>query len=239
MSRKIIMLQIPLTISTRTHKVIQVVELPTIHSFLRQPTGTALHILEDSAIIQPGCQACNHCQRLLTLHHFSGFQRLLTAHRQIGDSYDYKSYKPEKHYCMKCGVKTGKYPKGETINAGFEAPRKFRLVVPCRLCGTLCADKRTQGVNIHCGACWMCQNCNESHRSLKSIHSMKEGDRCALFEAFVRANEPFLDDSKEFEGSCLDSSEETDVKEPDFQQACYLYPDEVLAMIGENVMEGT
>ena len=123
----------------------RVVEIPTIKSFLACPYGPSLGMLEEWYIIPDGYEACHYCNKLLPKERFSRFQRRLTAARQYPNSlcFDYATWKPEKHYCIACGVKIHHYPGGKKIYIGFGDPGfKEEAVVPCEHCGTLLDDVR-------------------------------------------------------------------------------------------------
>ncbi|MCJ1278152.1 hypothetical protein MMC21_005967 [Puttea exsequens] len=101
---------------------LQVVEIPTIKSFLSHPYGPSLAMLEEWDIIPVGCEACFYCRRILFVSSFSRFQRKLTASRQHAFNYDYSSWKSENHYCIACGIAKGHYPRGERIPIGLGDP---------------------------------------------------------------------------------------------------------------------
>ena len=116
----------------------RVVEIPTIKSFLHCPCGRSLRVLEECLIIPMGYEACHYCKRLLPSECFSRFQRRLTAARQHSFFFDYASWKPEKHYCLECGVKNHHYPGGKNIYVGFGFHDYMdEAVFPCKHCGNL------------------------------------------------------------------------------------------------------
>ena len=121
----------------------RVVEIPTIKSFLACPYGPSLGMLEEWYIIPDGYETCHYCNKLLPKERFSRFQRRLTAARQYPNSlcFDYGSWRPEKHYCIACGIKNHHYSGGKRIYIGFGDPGfKDEAVVPCEHCGTLLDD---------------------------------------------------------------------------------------------------
>ena len=116
----------------------RVVEIPTIKSFLAYPYGPSLGMLEEWDIIPLGHEACHYCRRLLQKERFSRFQRHLTRARQQSLFFDYATWKPDKHYCLDCGVMNRHYPTGRKIYVGFGDPGcKDEAVVPCEHCGVL------------------------------------------------------------------------------------------------------
>ena len=116
----------------------RVVEIPTIKSFLACPYGPSLGMLEEWDIIPLGHEACHYCSRLLQKERFSRFQRHLTIARQHSLSFDYATWKSDKHYCLDCGVRNRHYPTGKKIYVGFGDPGcKDEAVVPCEYCGVL------------------------------------------------------------------------------------------------------
>ena len=115
----------------------RVVEIPTIKSFLACPYGPSLGMLEEWDITPLGHEACHYCSRFLPKERFSRFQRHLTRARQHS-LFDYASWKPDKHYCLDCGVMKRHYPIGKKIYVGFGDPgSKDEAVVPCELCAVL------------------------------------------------------------------------------------------------------
>ncbi len=115
-----------------------IVEIPTIKSFRACPYGLSLGMLEEWQIIPLGRELCHYCNRLLPKERFSRFQRRLTAARQDSLSFDYATWNPRKHYCLKCGVKNCHYPVDRKIYIGFGDPGcKHEAVVPCIYCGRL------------------------------------------------------------------------------------------------------
>ena len=116
----------------------RVVEIPTIQSFLACPSGPSLRILEDWAIIPLGCEACHYCKHILPKERFSRFQRHLTAARQHALNFDYATWKPEKHYCLECGVREHHYSGGKWIYVGFSSPGfENEAAMSCQHCGNL------------------------------------------------------------------------------------------------------
>lgn len=115
-----------------------VVEIPTIKSFLACPNGRSLGMLEDGLVIPRGCERRYYCNRILQKERFSRFQRHLTAARQDSLCFDYVTWKPEKHFCLLCGVKHHHYPGGKRIYIGYGDPGyKDEAIMPCEDCGTL------------------------------------------------------------------------------------------------------
>ena len=115
-----------------------IVEIPTIKSFRACPYGPSLGMLEEWQIIPLGRELCHYCNRLLPRERFSRFQRRLTAARQDSLCFDYATWKPQKHYCVECGVKNCHYPGGQKIYIGFGDPGcQYEAVVPCKYCGRL------------------------------------------------------------------------------------------------------
>ena len=137
----------------------RVVEIPTIKSFLACPYGPSLGMLEEWDIIPLGHEACHYCSRLLQKERFSRFQRHLTRARQHSLSFDYGTWKPDRHYCLDCGVVHRHYPTGKKIYVGFGDPGfKDEAVVPCGHCGIL--------IDYHpgdpfCSACYVLIGANE------------------------------------------------------------------------------
>ena len=131
----------------------RVVEIPTIKSFLACPYGPSLGMLEEWDIIPLGHEACHYCSRLLPKERFSRFQRHLTRARQHSLSFDYTTWKPDKHYCLDCGVMNHYYPTGKKIYVGFGDPGcKDEAVVPCEHCGIL--------IDYHSWEIQFCSDCN-------------------------------------------------------------------------------
>ena len=130
----------------------RVVEIPTIQSFLACPYAPSLCMLEEWEIIPLGYEACHYCKRLLPKERFSRFQRCLTATRQHSLSFDYATWNPKKHYCLKCGVQNHHYPRGEWIDVDFGDPGfRNEAVMPCQHCGDL--------LSFHLMHMQGCQNC--------------------------------------------------------------------------------
>lgn len=131
---------------------LQIVDIPTIASFLAWPSGSSLGILEEWNLIPDGYEACYFCRRFLHLHHYSRSQRHDTAIRQGAVNFDYKAWKASDHYCLECGVRHDKYRKGVKILTGFGDPGYLdEAVVPCLHCG-LIFDFHT----VNCAFCLGC-----------------------------------------------------------------------------------
>ena len=136
----------------------RVVEIPTIKSFLEQPDGSSLRVLEDCTDWLDrfsSHEACWYCRQILPRERFSRLQRQLTGARQTSFDYDFTSYKPEKHFCIRCGVKHGRYKRGQKIYTGFGDPGyREEGVVPCTYCG-----KIVESGSLGCELCSGCRSC--------------------------------------------------------------------------------
>ncbi len=151
---------------------LKVVEIPTIASFLSLPYGPSLSMLEDWEIIPLGYEACWYCRRLLPSDRFSRFQRHLTSARQHSLNFDYQSWKPEKHFCIDCGLKHGQYEPGERIFTGFGDPGcTAESVQSCSSCGVLSEFKLLACES--CGACKICMNATRFAKDEDSVSFAK------------------------------------------------------------------
>ena len=112
-------------------------------------------MLEDWLIIPAGYEACYYCHRLLPPDSFSRHQRRRTAGRQTSLNFNYATWEARLHYCIQCGVKNGKYERGQKIFTGFGDPGyRQEAVVACLPCGTV-VDAELLG----CGSCSACASC--------------------------------------------------------------------------------
>ena len=224
----------PLTPST------QVVEIPTIQTFLAHPHGAALAMLEDWAIIPIGYEACYYCHRLLQARRFSRFQRWLTSARQKSGTYDYHSYNPAKHFCIKCGVRYGQYEKGRGIFVGYGDVGSTREVVtPCIHCFALFKDQ-----GYCCRICGCCETCvyNAMVSKQKKLPVPFFFEEECEHRAFLEAGTAFFRwqigwcDKKNFD--LIERPRPKPEGEPLFSEYENLPPKELLEMVGEKMHEG-
>ena len=148
------MTRLPMTCvkPTLTLSFAQVVEIPTIASFLACPDGTSLARLEKCKIIRGGLELCFYCHHLLRADKFSFFQRRITAARQMSLGYDYQSWKPEKHFCIDCGLKHHQYALGRPIDVGWVSGEA--AIIPCQHC-----SEQFDSREVACTLCLGCPSC--------------------------------------------------------------------------------
>lgn len=152
----------------------QVIQIPTISSFLKHPWGPSLEVLEDWAIVPFGYEPCYYCRSFLPMQCYDRKQRQATAARQDCDlfEFDYTTWLPEQHYCLECGISNHKYVWGEMILTGYGDPGfEDECILPCSYCGTsmdfdeVCCDI--------CSACDRCVNMawlvSQNHEDLVPI----------------------------------------------------------------------
>lgn len=193
----------------------RVVEIPTIKSFRACPYGPSLGMLEEWQIIPLGHELCRYCNRLLPKESFSRFQRHLTAARQDSLCFDYTTWKPDKHYCLNCGVKHQHYPGGKKIYTGFGDPGcKDEAVMPCEHCGTL--------VDYEPWDFRFCPNCN----------GLLGSDECE--SRWIRKNSSSDSLAMMAVSDDEDSSEEG--TEPESKAYEDAEPGSLLALIGERLL---
>lgn len=135
----------------------QVIEIPTLASFLKQPWGPSLQILEDWDVVPFGYEACYYCQCFLPLRCYDRKQRRATVARQDSDllEYDYTTWLPEQHYCLDCGIMNHKYVWGEMILTGYGDPGcETEGILPCSYCGL-----SMEFDAVCCGYCSACEKC--------------------------------------------------------------------------------
>ena len=102
----------------------QVTNIPTITSFLARPDGLALGTLETHGMISKFHEACHYCHRLLPSIKFSNFQYLATFERQKSRNFEYKTWRPERHFCRACGFREGFYNQVQA-DASYRTTRKY------------------------------------------------------------------------------------------------------------------
>lgn len=194
----------------------RVVEIPTIKSFLACPYGPSLGMLEEWYIIPDGYETCHYCNKLLPKERFSRFQRRLTAARQYPNSlcFDYATWKPEKHYCIACGIKNHLYPRGKKIYVGFgDLGFKEEAVVPCEHCGTL-LDERSWF-----GFCAVCDGLLDTEYMMSiGLRSLSSSDSPPGLAVRGDKNKPKT------------------VLEPDRKAYENIHPKSLLASIGERLL---
>ena len=223
------------SVNTDSLKPIQVIEIPTIATFLANPNGTALATLEKENIFptgREGREACYYCRRLLRSNEFSRLQQGITAARQKeGSYYDYESYKPEKHFCVNCGFKDHLYPLGQPIYVtGWYKSSFVRHVIACQYCSEI--------IDFDLVACESCRGC---YTCIDIARKAVEDDMPIAFTGDERCNhKAIIDTCKAFKRFGFGCSEEIPLLEingqPPSEPDCYDYVEkdyELLALVGE------
>ena len=215
----------------------QVTEIPTIATFLTYPDGTSLSVLEDWDMIPIGYEVCCYCHRLRAAHYFSRFQRWVTSARQKSATYDYRSWKPEKHFCIKCGIEHGHYGPGQRIYVGFgDAGSTRNSLWVCAFCQAV-VDWRKICCEI-CGGCARCIATTQSVREARVPIAFFYEETCehrAIMETYRALYAHSAADS--YGNGPIQKDEVEPLEEPIFTVYAKKRPKEILALVGEKMLE--
>ncbi|KAL6718704.1 hypothetical protein ACLMJK_002938 [Lecanora helva] len=195
-------------------------------------------MLEDWDIIPIGYEGCFHCRRLFPAHHFSRFQRWISSARQksgLSGTYRYESYKPDKHFCIQCGVKEGQYPFGQRIFVGFGEPGTANeAMLPCPYCSLI-----VDNTSACCELCGGCDDCIAFVKRAKAQGfpvAFFDKDRCDHFATIALcASLKAWELRGSYDLKWVEMSNMRPVGEPVFKEYKDKSPEDLLAMIGEKL----